>query len=292
MRKYSSGECIKIKFMGKVEITLQSSLVTKNPRKDREPKVFRRSILKLAEDKLHPGEVIRVYVCIDNDFKVFGVFTINTGGSISFFPDFYKLDNFDHLTLSKDFIKTKGHLTKVKPSGKHEKVLHFEANKLPTGDYHLITFAMKDGNLLMDSLPEVHYPDIEFENAHEAEFLTLLEDAIRHDPIMLAFPEEDGFYCIQILVVPKGRAINDVSIALGFEDFFSLKKPIGKIITAKKTEIKTPQDFDFSLCIICFKIQQELKTPFVFVMAQNHEKPPTFTNSQFIIESLKTNIEI
>ncbi len=262
--------------MGKVEITLQSSVVTKNLRKDREPTVFRRSILKLSEDKLHPGRVIRVYVRIDNDFKVFGAFTINTGGSISFFPDFYNLDMFDHLTLSKDFIKNKGHLTKVEPSGKHKKAYHFEAGKLSTGDYHLITFAMRDGDLLMDSLPEVHYPDVEFENAHEAEFLALLKDAIHHDPIMLDFPEENGFYCIQILVVPRGKVINDVSIALGFEDFFSLEKPIDKIINAKKIEVETPQNFDFSLCIICFKIQQELKTSFGFVMTQNSERPPVF----------------
>ncbi|MFH1566199.1 MAG: hypothetical protein ABIB98_03320 [bacterium] len=259
--------------MGKVEITLESSLVTKTPRKERVPTVFRRSVLKLSEDKLHPGKIIRVYIHIDNDYKVFGAFTINTGGSISFFPDFYNLDNFDHLTLNKDFIKNKAHLTKVEPCGKHKKAYHLEANKLPSGDYHLITFAMKDGDLLMDSLPEVHYPDIEFENEHEAEFLTLLEDAIRHDPLMMDFPEEDGFYCVQILIVPKGRAINDVSIALGFEEIFLLEKPISKIINARKIEIKTPSDFDFSICIICFKLQQELKIPFGMAMTQHPGKP-------------------
>lgn len=262
--------------MGKVEIILRSSFVTKNPRKERVPTVFWRSILKLSEDKLHPGKVVRLYVHLENDYKVFGIFTINTGGSISFFPDFYNLDNFDHLTLSKDFVNNKAHLTKVEPSGKHKKAYYFATNKLPTGDYHLVTFAMRDGDLLMDSLSEVVYPDIEFENANEEEFLALLKDAINTDALMLDFPEGEGSYFIQILIVPKGRLIDDISIALGFEDFFSLTKPINNIVNAKRIAIETPSNFDFSLCILCFKINQELKIPFGFVMAQDPNNPPLF----------------
>jgi len=259
--------------MGKVEIKLQSSVVTKNPRPSRKPTVFKRSILKLSENKRHPGKVIRVYAHIDNDYKVFGVFTINTGGSISFFPDFYNLDNFDHLTLNKDFIKNKAHLTKIIPGGKHNKLINFEANKVSTGDYHIITIGMNDGDLLMDSLPEIFYPEIEFENEYESEFLSLLEDALRNDPIMLDFPKEDGFYCIQILAIAKERNINNVNIVLGFEEIFSLDKPIEKIINAKKFKIETPQNFNFSICVICFKINQELKNTFCIAMAQDPEKP-------------------
>ncbi len=260
--------------MGKVEITLKSSLVTKSPREDRKPTVYKRSIRKLSEDKKHPGKVLRVYIHIDDDYKVFGVFTINTGGSISFSPDFYNLDNFDHLTLSKDFIKNKGHLTRVEPTGKHKKAYSFETNKLPTDDYHLTTFMMTDGDLLMDSLPEIHYPDIEFENEYEEDFLALLKDAIHTDAYMLDFPEEEGFYCIQVLIIPKGRDINKVSIWTSIvEDFLSLPKPLEKIIFAKKTEIETPPNFDFSLCIITFKVNQKLQTPFALAMAQDPNKP-------------------
>lgn len=259
--------------MGKVEIKLQSSFITKNIRIDRRPTVFKRSILKLSNDKRHPGKIIRVYSHINGDYKVFGVVTINTGGSVSFFPDFYNLDNFDHLTLNKDFIKNKGHLTKFGPEGKHKKFINFEANKAITGDYHLITIGMNDDDLLIDSLPEVCYPEIEFENEHEAEFLSLLEDAIRNDPIMLDFPEEDGFFCIQMLAIPKSRNINDVSIILGFEEIFSLKTPLEKIINAKKIKIETPETFDFSICITCFKINQELKNKFCVALSQDPEKP-------------------
>ncbi len=263
--------------MGKVEIILQSKLTTKSPREGREPTVFRRSIKKLSEDKKHPGKILRVYAHIENDFKVFGVFTINTGGSISFFPDFYNLDNFDHLTLNKDFIKNKGHLTTVESNGVHKKAQHFEANKLPSNDYHLVTFAMTDGDLLMDSLPEIHYPDIEFENDHEMEFLSLLKEAIHNDAFMLDFPDEEGFYCIQILIIPKGRSINDVSIETGIiEDFLTHKNHLDKIINAKKLEIETPENFDFSLCLICFKVNQELKSSFLFGFGKDASNPPTF----------------
>lgn len=256
--------------MSKVEVTLQSTLTTKFPRENRKPTVYNRTIKKLSEDKRHPGKILRVYVKIKDDYKVFGAFTINTGGSISFFPDFYNLDNFDHLTITKDFLKNKGHLTKVEPMSKNKKVSFFEANKLKTNDYHLITFMMSDGDLLMDSLPEVKFSDIEFEKESEDEFLALLKDALHTDAYMLDFPDEEGFYCIQIQIVPKTKKIDQVSIFSSIvQDFLSLKKPLEDIIQARKTKIDTTNKFDFSLCIICFKVNQKLKAPFAFAMAQH-----------------------
>lgn len=255
--------------MGRAGITLKSFYVTKNPREDRKPTVYERSIIKLSEDKKHPGKILRVYAHINDDYKTFGIFTINTGGSISFFPDFFKFDNFDHLTIN-NFIKGKGHASNIEPSGKHKKVFFFEANKLSTGDSHLITFAMKDGDLLMDSLTEVRYPDIEFENESEEDFLALLKDAIHTDAYMLDFPDEDGFYCIQIQVIPKGKEIGKVSIEISIiKDFLLSPKPLETVIQAIKQEIETPENFDFSLCIITFKVNQELKAPFAFALAQD-----------------------
>lgn len=255
--------------MGKVAITLQSSLVTKIPRENRKPTIYRRTLKKLIENKKHPGRIFRIYAHINDDFKTFGAITFNTGGSISFFPDFYKLDNFDHLTLNKDFINKKGHLTKVEIGKKNKKTLYFEANKLPTGDFHIITFAMTDGDMLMDSLPEVGYPELEFDGDGD-KFLELLKDSINTGAYMLDFPEEDGFYCIQIQAIPKGKDINTVSIESNIvKSFLSLPKPLEEIIQAKKLEIDTPEDFDFSLCVIAFRVNQEIKTPFGFVMAQD-----------------------
>ena len=273
--------------MGKVEITLKSSLVTKSPRENRKPTVYKRSIRKLSEDKKHPGKIFRIYAHINQDYKTFGALTFNTGGSISFFPDIYKLDNFDHLTIGKDFLKDKVHLTKVEPTSKHKKAYFFEANDLSNGCYHIITFMMRDGDLLMDSLPEVHYPDIEFESEAEEEFLKLLKDAIHTDAYMLDFPDEKGFYCTQMQIIPKGKDINSVSIWKNIvEDFTSLQKPLEDIIQAKKLEVEMPAKFDFSLCLIMFRVNQELNAPFALALAQdpkhkdNYAKLPRY-NSDF-----------
>lgn len=264
--------------MGKVEITLKSSLVTKIPRENRKPTIYRRTLKKLTENKKHPGKIFRIYAHINDEFKTFGALTFNTGGSISFFPDFYNLDNFDHLTLNKDFINKKGHLTKVELGKKNKKSLHFEANKLPTGDFHIITFMMLNGDLLMDSLPEVTYPEIEFDGDSD-EFLKLLKDAIHTKAYMLDFPEDDGFYCIQIQAIPKGKDINNVSIEISMvKDFLSLPKPLEQVIMAKKLEIETPEDFDFSLCLITFRINQKIETPFGFVMAQDPSHKAEYKN--------------
>lgn len=252
--------------MGKVEIKLKSSLVSKNPRKDRQPTVFKRSIAKLAEDKQHPGKIIRLYVHINDDYKLFGAFTLNTGGSVSFFPDFFNLDAFDHLTLNKDFITKKAHLTKIEDDGRHKKAFEVEVSKLPTGDYHLVTFGMSDGDLLMDSLAEVKYPDIEYDNEHEEEFLSLLKDAIHTDALMLDFPNTEGAFFIQILIIPKGKSLEAVSIETGFDKFFHLKNPIPKTIHAKKLILETTLKSDFSICFLCFKLEEKLDSSFSFCL--------------------------
>ena len=253
--------------MGKVGIKLKSSVFTKVPRPERRPTAFNRSLAKLSEDKLHPGKVLRVLVHINDDYKVLGVVTLNTGGSLSFFPDFYKLNEFDHLTLNKDFVSKKGHLTRVENNGKHKKVLQpIEVPQLPSGNYHLVTFGMKDGDLLMDLPQEIIYPDIEFDDAQEQNFIELLKDALHTDAQMLDFPEEKGAAFIQIQVVPKNKALKEVAIESGFKDFFKLRKLIPEKINAKQLQIKTPSNFDFSLCILCFRIDEELESPFSFCM--------------------------
>lgn len=254
--------------MGKTEISLRSSCTTKILRPDRAPTVFSRSIIKLSEDKRHPGKITRLYVNIDDDYKVFGALTFNTGGSISFFPDFYRLNSFDHITLPSDFIKNKAHFTMVESDGRHRKIVNFVADQLSTGDFNLLTFAMVDSDLLMDSLPETKFPDIEFDNDHEEEFISLLKDAIDNPPIMLSFPSEEGAYFIQIVAFPKGKNIEDISITLGFEEvFLSDKSSCAGVINAKKVEILTPDNFDFSICISCFKINRKLCTQFAILTA-------------------------
>jgi hypothetical protein len=248
--------------VNKIEIDIKSKLVSKSPREDRKPSVFKRVLKKYVEDKLHPGKIIGLYVNLKEDYKLFGMITLNTGGSISFFPDFYQLDNFDHLTLAENNV----HLTTFKKNGKHKKLYKIESDLKSNYDYHLVTFAMQDGDLLMDLLPEISLPEIYYKNKENIEIINVLQNSLFNDPIMLSFPDEEGCHYIQILVVPKGKNVNEISIVLGFEKLFGLTEPVNKIINAKKMIIQT--DNDFSLCVICFKINQKLKSPFYIAFAQ------------------------
>jgi len=263
--------------MGKLEIRIQSPFVTKIPRVDRKPSVFNRVFSKLFEKGLHPGKILPIFLIIDGDYKIFGALTLNSGGSVSFFPDFYKLDQFDHLTLSRDFIEKKGHLTKLDLDGKHRKVVHLEASELANGYYHLITFIMKDGDLLMDAPSNIDCPDIQYENDEEKQkYIAILEDVVNLGHCILDFPDGDGFYCVQILIYPKGMSIEILSVCTTIvEDFLSLLKPIGELIITKKLELETPENCDFSICILTFKVDQELELdhPFGFIMARDPSKP-------------------
>ena len=257
--------------MGKVQIKINNSLKSKNPaREDRKPTVYGRAIRKLTADGRHPGKLVQLYAEFNGDYKIFGIITLNTGGSISFFPDFYNLDNFDHLTLNKDFIRKKGHLTVVTDEGGRKKLFDFEADKLDTGDYHLITFVMKDGDLLMDSLTEIEFPEIEYKDEERDSFLVLLQNALHNVPYMITFPEEEGAYCIQILIVPKGKDIDKVSInTTPVEKMLLSSEPLANILMSKRLEIKTSESSDFSLCIFSFKVNNELSAPMGFLMTQS-----------------------
>ncbi len=89
-------------------MSITNPYVSKRLRGDRKPTVFTRAFERLWKEGKDPGCLIPIFLRMEDDYRVFGVFSLNSGGSVSFFPDFYKLDNFHHLTLNKDFIKKKG----------------------------------------------------------------------------------------------------------------------------------------------------------------------------------------
>ena len=84
-------------------MTIGNPYVTRNLRDNRIPTVFHRAMYRLTEEKKNPGKVIPIFCVIENDFRIFGALTINTGGSVSFFPDFFNKNHFDHLTLNGHF---------------------------------------------------------------------------------------------------------------------------------------------------------------------------------------------
>jgi hypothetical protein len=265
--------------MRKLEISIQSPFVTKNPRADRKPTVFNRILSKLSEQHLHPGKILPIFIKIDGDHKIFGALTLNTGGSVSFFPDFHKLDKFDHLTLGADFIEKKGHLTKVDLDGKHRKALHLEASQLANGYYHLVTFFMKDGDLLMDALSKINCPEIQYESDDQKRNYEMwLEDAVSFGHCLLDFPNEPGFYCVQLLILPKDENPDGLAVVTEVvEDFLSLSQTIKSPVNTLKVAIPTLENCDFSICILTFRVDQalDLDHPFGFVLGRDPNKPFT-----------------
>lgn len=261
--------------MGKIELSITNPFATKSLRVDRKPTVFNRALAKLSSDGMNPGKIIPIFIYIDDEYKMFGIITLNTGGTVSFFPDFYNLDNFDHLTLGANFIEKKGYLTKVKSNTKHSKYLHLEASPLTGGYYHLITFAMEGGDLLMDAPPQIELPVIEYNSETKMEkFNAWINDSISAGHCKLKFPNANGFYCIQMLVLPKGASTAFCQVNTShLEMFLSSPSAFEKEIISQQVIIPTPEKSDFSICILTFKVDKKLNAPFGFSMSQDSIKP-------------------
>ena len=232
-----------------IELTIDSPFVTANLRPDRKSNLFKRAYARLAIEKKNPGMVNPIFSLIDNDYKIFGAFTLNGGGSVSFFPDFYKLDNFDHLTLNKDFIQKKGHLTMVESSGKHIKFVNLEASRLEGGNYyHLITFGMENTDLLMDASPQIELPPISYATEQERmKYHAWIDGSVQGGVCILEFPEGDGAFFVQILILPKGESNKGLAVVRGFvENLLAIPKSLeGRAFICKKIDIPTPEKSDF-----------------------------------------------
>jgi hypothetical protein len=263
--------------MGKLEISIENPYVTTTPRADRESTVFVRAFERLWKEGKDPGILIPAFVLIEHDYKMFGIFSLNSGGSVSFFPDFYKLDNFHHLTLNRNFIEKKGHATKVEVDGKHKKTIHFEASALQGGSfYHLITFVMKDGDLLMDAPSHIECPDIHYQTEEQRHLYNeWLDRPVTAGHLTLDFPNEEGAHAVQVLILPKtekteGLAVHRDPLEAALLNRTSLEK---EIFNARKTVIDTHERSDFTITILTMRVPHELKAEFAFYMAQNPEKP-------------------
>jgi hypothetical protein len=93
----------------------------------------------------------------------------------------------------------------------------------------------------------------------------------------LEFPEGKGFFCIQILILPKGKPTEGLAV-----DRFDLEKFLlcptsleNMIFNTNKVEIETSAKSDFSVCVITFRVPHEFKMPFGFIMAP--DRPLTAT---------------
>jgi hypothetical protein len=260
--------------MAEIQVSIENPFVTKNPRPERRSGLFSRAYRQLTEARLNPGQIVALFTRIHGDYKLFGVLTLNGGGSVSFFPDFYRLDNFDHLTLSRDFIAKQGHLTKVETDGSHTKTVLLKASALAGTDYHhLITFGMNTDDLLMDAPREIPLPPISYTSEEERQkYIRWIEGSGKGHAV-LDFPEGEGAYFVQVLVLPKGKSSTGLAVERGaveqlVDPAISLE---GKTISSLKIDIPTPDNSDFSICILTFRVEGGVRGGFGLIMASAEE---------------------
>lgn len=256
--------------MPEIRISITNPVVTENPREDRVSSLSKRVFAQLAVRKRNPGKVVPIFVRIDADHKMFGALTLNSGGPVSFFPDFHNLDNFDHLTLSTDFISKGGHLTVVKSDGDHSKFFNIEASLMVNGDYHLITFGMTNGDLLMDVPQQFEIPPVSYATEEEREKYEAWIVASAHGAATLEFPAEEGSYCIQIQVIAKGTATDGMAVeGKVIEKLIAPGMSLeGRLLNTKVTEIPIEDKCDFTIRILTCRIDHQLSAPFAFFMGQ------------------------
>ena len=242
-------------FMSTINIKLTNSLISENlPRPNRTPTIYIRTLKHLIALGRHPGRIIPVYLKILNDFKVLGAFTLNKNGSVSFFPDLAELDLFDHLTVDKNFISKGGHFTTLDSKNKHRKYMSFDITRLDSGDYHIITFVIPNGDLLMDVPSSIDFPSVLVDDHRENEYMSILQEAIQNDTYIITFPENtEGLYCVQILYVSNSKQESDIAIWTNIIQKFTKNiKDLENPIYAKKAIIPLP-GMDFSVSITAFR---------------------------------------
>lgn len=259
--------------MGKIELTIHNPYMSINVRPEKKTTVFKRVMSRLSNEGLNPGKIIPLFIRFPDEYKVFGALTFNAGGSVSFFPDFYKLDQFDHLTLSANFIEKQGHLTE---SVGHNKFMDIQASKLNTGCYHLITFIFKDADLLMDAPEEIDLPEINYATeAQREKYNTWINECVTAGHYILDFPKEQGYFCIEILILARNEqagslAINRAALENSLVSRISLEKAIFNV---NKYDIEPPDKCDFSMCLLAYKASYEFQSEFIFTVGRDPDKP-------------------
>ncbi len=156
---------------------------------------------------------------------VLGALTINSGGSISFFPDTYpeqatshKVDqllgdcksyifpDYDHMTLTRDFLKTGGHVTSVSEK-KRKKLDKHKVNALPDGTHHWLSLVVSNLSYLNDAPIEITLPIFKIEESLSSAHSQMLTESIKDFFLRIRFPEEirEGTMgCVQFVLVKKG----------------------------------------------------------------------------------------
>lgn len=201
-------------------------------------RVFRKLLVQDgALGKVHP-----IYLKIGGRYTIFGILTINTGGSYSFFPELPGDLYFDHITFSKNLQKNNHHYTKTTWLGR-EKILPIYAQVLSNGTHHAITFLYKDHGLLIDAPKHIHYPKIPIEKLYELEKAFSTAGELESSTI-IEFPRTAEPVCLQFFLLPKGIHYKNMTA-------FNIKPPNGNI-HLKNNVIPPGHQSEYAIGIVAF----------------------------------------
>jgi len=253
-------------------MSVNNSLHSVNPpREDHKPTIYTRILNHLISNRLHPGKIYPVYALLNKNFYVFGAFTFNTGGTISFFPDLYGDLPFDHITVAKDFMKKGGHLTTIGASAKHSKLLEFDLEKLENDDYHVATFMMKDGSMMMDLFEKIDLPNMTLDEKETNKNISILQEATSNQVSIIDFPDNPGIFCIQVTLQVARRKEDKIQIyTKPIADFLETTRDLSKPIMAKKLEIYDGKFSDHSFYISAFRVEGNIPENSPMILAVNN----------------------
>lgn len=256
--------------------------------------IFNRVFRRYTRDKLNPGKVTLLNLLDGEDEYIVGAFTENTGGSISFFPDFSsaltkkyfekkgvqiteEIQDFDHFTLNKDFGK-RGHITnsEKKHSMQHDPVL------LSNGDYHWFTVLISDVSKLNTLSNKITITEDQDDSTSST--IDIVRNSIR-GAIKNNFPyppTENQFGCIQVLLIKKEQSINNgFAFCKGILEAGIFQDNVTNFISPEDVYstnyfFPTLNNFGFNILILFFTLDGVPKDSATLVFGTNNINNPGY----------------
>jgi hypothetical protein len=210
---------------------------------------FNRAFHKLTHEKSGIGKIFPVYLKIDNQYYVLGIFTFNRLGSVSFFPELPQGTFFDHITFDKDIFNKSAHLTHL-VDGSRKKVSPLYINHLTNGTYHIITFIFQDFSLLKLAPKEIICPPVDFDLAEPLKD-ALFTNGSFNGNIILDAVGTDGPVLIQFFIIPNGVDYKNLQLTpSSFNNYFKdeeLKNILIRCFVLPKHEFQN--DYQFGIVV-------------------------------------------
>lgn len=270
-----------------LQIKLRPGVTNKEPRAGKITKLFEKVFQIYLNEKRPPGWIKFIIVKEGDDYRLIGAITINTGGSISFFPDTYPdkaisykedrskgkviespFPEYDHMTLAKNFLKDGGHITAISDKGR-KKVKSHKVNILENKDYHWLSIVVANFSFLNDVPPEVSLPIFSIDEELTSTHSEMLTESIRNCFFVIEFPEKivnGKLGCIQIILTEKSKISKENKVYM--TPFNS--SVFGDLVIPEKTlatelVIKTEKNQDYDVLIKVFTLTAKADRAIYFI---------------------------